>query len=322
MASIRPLGKKWRVQVYVNGARDSGTFDTRQEASRWALEREAELGGKKLPAKSYGDALSRYAREVAPSHKGSRWELVRLKSLQKEPMAKRRLSGLSASDFADWRDARLAEVKPGTVARELNLIHSVLESARRDWGYLTVNPLSDVRWPTTPAGRKRGVTADEVDAVAAAFGVKTKLLADTATQRVGLMFLFALETAMRSGEMCGLRWRDIHLTARYACLPETKNGDKREVPLSTRAVDILKALPEGEGPVFGVDDVLRDALWRKTRPKALKSLRFHDTRGEAIRRLSKKFDVLQLARVIGHRDLKSLMHYYDATASELATLLD
>lgn len=43
MASIRPSASKWRVQVYVNGTRDSDTFETCKEAAQWALEREAEL---------------------------------------------------------------------------------------------------------------------------------------------------------------------------------------------------------------------------------------------------------------------------------------
>lgn len=114
---------------------------------------------------------------------------------------------------------------------------------------------------------------------------------------------------------------DVHLSARYVTLPRTKNGDVREVPLSMRAVDIIKALPEGDGPVFGLDDALRDALWRKTRPLALADLHFHDARSEAIWRLSKKLDVLQLARVIGHRDLNSLLIYFRESASDMATRL-
>src|SRR3546814_2661624 len=46
MASIKPNGSGYRVQVYVKGVRDSGTFPTRKEAAQWALEREAELKGR------------------------------------------------------------------------------------------------------------------------------------------------------------------------------------------------------------------------------------------------------------------------------------
>lgn len=324
MASIYRNGTRWRAQVYVAGTRDSDTFPTRQEAAQWALAREAELSGRKLPDKSLKDAMRLYANDEAPKHRGGRWELVRLKSLEKDGMARRRVAGLTGDDFADWRDARLKKVKPGTVAREMNLLRSVLEFVRLPpHRWIRENPMTDVRWPQTPPGRARRVSPEEVQAVAAAFGVET-LRADTATQRVGLTFLFALETAMRSGEICGMLPVDVFLRSRYVVLPVTKNGDRREVPLSTRAVEILDMLLAqcGDGPVFGLDAAMRDALWRKTRPKALKDLHFHDTRGEAIWRLSKKLDVLQLARVIGHRNPASLMIYYRESAAEMAMRLD
>jgi integrase len=94
------------------------------------------------------------------------------------------------------------------------------------------------------------------------------------------------------------------------------------VPLSTRAVEILRALPRSSAPAFDIHPSIRDALWRKYRPKDLLDLHFHDTRSEAVSRLSKKFDVLQLARVIGHRDLNSLLIYYKESASEMAKRLD
>lgn len=319
MASIQKHGKKWRVQVYVNGVRDSYVAVTRQEAAQWALHRESELSGRKLPDRTLEDAMKRYETEVTPLHRGQKWEITRLNALRKDPIAKRKLAGLAGNDFADWRDSRLKKVAPATAAREMNLLRSVLEHARRDWHWLKVNPMGDVKWPTTPPGRRRRVPAAEVDAVVAAFGVGT-LKAETATQRVGLAFLFALETAMRAGEIVGLHWKDVH--DRHVVLPMTKNGDRREVPLSTRAVAILEVLPKGEGPVFGLEGPLRDALWRKVRPKAVGDLHFHDTRAEAIWRLSKRFDVLQLARVIGHRDPRSLMLYYNESAADLAKLLD
>ncbi len=321
MASIQRNGARWRVQLYLHGVRDSRSFDTRQEAAQWALARTAELTGKKLPDHTLADALGRYAREVAPAHKGARWEIVRLRAFLADPLAKRRLAGITGADMAGWRDTRLRQVKPGSVARELTLFRSVFEACRRDWQWLRENPLADVRWPTCPPGRARRVPPAEVEAVARAFGVWDALPSETATQRVGLAFLFALESALRSGEIVGLHWRDVHLADRYVVLPATKNGDVREVPLSSRAVELLQALPAGEGPVFGLTAQLRDALWRKTRPKALAALHFHDTRAEAIWRLSKKLDVLQLALVIGHRDPKSLMIYYRESAADMAKRL-
>ncbi|UYB51214.1 site-specific integrase [Xanthomonas sp. AM6] len=322
MASIQKSGNKYRVQVYVDGVRDSATKKTRQEAAQWALEREAELRGTKLPDKTYSDAMQRYSDEVAPKRGGSHWELIRLKALKRDPIAARRIAALGPEDFSRWRDDRLTQVKPGTVAREMNLLRAVLEVARRDWRWIRENPMSDVRWPQTPKGRARRVSAEEVAALAAAFGVWDKLSAETATQRTGLAFLFALETAMRSGEILALTWPNIHLDDRYVHLPKTKNGDSRDVPLTLRACEILRALPLGFGPVFAIDAATRDALWRKVRDKTPHRLvHFHDSRAEAIWRLSKKLDVLQLARVIGHRDLKSLMIYYNEPASSLARQL-
>lgn len=319
MASIQKHGRKWRVQVYVNGVRDSHVAATRQEASQWALHRESELSGRKLPDRTLEDAMKRYAAEVAPTHRGERWETIRITALRKHAIANRKLAGLIGSDFADWRDGRLKKVSAATVAREMNLLRSVLEHARRDWHWIKVNPMGDVKWPTTPPGRRRRVPQAEVDAVVEAFGVG-KLSAETATQRVGLAFLFALETAMRAGEIVGLHWKDVH--DRHVVLPITKNGDRREVPLSARALAILEVLPKEDGPAFGLAGPIRDALWRKLRPKSVGDLHFHDTRAEAIWRLSKRLDVLQLARVIGHRDPRSLMLYYNESAADLAKLLD
>ena len=309
------------MQVYTAGVRDSKVFPTRQEAAQWALQREAELTGRRLPDRSLADALRLYAREEAPKHRGEKWEVVRLAAIERDAMAKRKLAGLSGDDFAKWRDARLAQVKPGTVAREMNLLRSVLEFVRLPpHRWIHANPMTDVKWPQTPPGRARRVDPKEVEAVVEAFGIG-ELQSVTATQRTGLAFLFALETAMRSGEILGLRPEHVHLRSRYVELPRTKNGDRREVPLSSRAVEILEALPPAD-PVFGLDDKMRDALWRKTRPAALRDLHFHDSRGEAVWRLSKKLDVLQLARVIGHRNPASLMLYYRESAAEMATLLD
>jgi integrase len=44
---------------------------------------------------------------------------------------------------------------------------------------------------------------------------------------------------------------------------------------------------------------------------------FHDARASALTRMSKKLDVLTLARVSGHRNINQLMTYYRETAAEI-----
>jgi len=220
---------------------------------------------------------------------------------------------------AAWKDRRLKSVSGASVRREMNLLLSVLEISRREWGWLHVNPARDVKRPPSPPSRKRRVTQDEADRIALALGV-SDTESVTARNRTGLAWLFALETAMRSGEIVGLRWEDVG--AKSVTLPRTKNGDVRQVPLSMRAREIIAALPVTDGPVFGLTDQVRDVLFREARDTTgIKGLHFHDSRSEAIWRLSKKLDVLELARMIGHRNIASLMLYFNVDADTLADRL-
>lgn len=320
MASIQKHSKGWRAQVARRGKRLSKVFPTRQEAKDWAARQEyLILNAEKVAAQgTFGELLERYEREVSPGKRGARWEILRLRKLARDKIAKVTLGDLSASDFSDWRERRSREVSPGSVIREMQLLSSVLNMARKEWGLIPSNPMSNVRRPTKPASRDRLPTTEEMERLAISAGSD---LSKT-TARAFHAFLFALETAMRAGEIVGLTWADIDLGSRVAHLPTTKNGTARDVPLSTEAVRLLKALPEGD-PVFGLTSQQLDALWRKLRYRAgVEGLTFHDSRHAAITRLSRKLDVLALARMVGHRDLKMLSVYYNETAAELAKRLD
>ena len=180
------------------------------------------------------------------------------------------------------------------------------------------NPISDVRRPQEPPARTRLPSAEEIERLRHVAGEDlTK-----AQGRAWHAFLFACETAMRAGEIVGLAWERIDLEKRVAHLPQTKNGYAREVPLSSEAVRLHKALPESD-PAFGLTSVQLDAIWRKVRDKAAADgLRFHDSRGEALTRLARKVDVLTLARISGHRDVNLLLRvYYRETSADIAKRL-
>lgn len=328
MATISKRGKRWQAQVYVRGTRRAQSFDSRSEAMAWAVRVEAELAGGRdaVRGKTLRDAAESYLLSVAPRHRGERWERLRLALLLRTwSRADALLADLTDLDFAALRDARAAVVSAGTVLREMGLARAVLEHARLDLRWISVNPMSDVRMPPQPPARRRRVGDDEIEAMLSALGYRRGDAPVLLRQQVAIAFLLALETAMRSGEILSLRWGDVR--EKSVTIQQTKNGDARDVPLSPAARDLLALMPRAGPLVFGVKPGSRDALWRKARVAAMRecasvaTLHFHDSRAEAIWRLSKKLGVLDLARVIGHRDPRSLMLYYNASADELADAL-
>lgn len=320
----------WRVKIRLAGLpSESASFDTKAQSVAWALAREKELRetrkGNILP-RSLGQAIDRYLIEVAPTHRGSRYEALRLHALRGDgkgdplpPLPVHKLlDEVTVADMTTWQRARLAQVKPATVLREINLLRSVFESARRDWQWCRGNPIKDVRKPPKPPPRRRVISQDELRRLLLALGYDGKV--EREGHQVAVCLLLALETAMRAGEMLGLTWGAVHLDQRFVTLPETKNGEARDVPLSRRAVELIE-LMAGADParVFTLSSASLDALFRRARDRCgIVDLHFHDSRATALTRLSERLDVLELARMVGHRDLKSLMVYYRKTAAQLA----
>lgn len=319
MASFhRTENGKWRALVARKGKRKSKTFRTKQEAKDWAARQEYVILNKDdVDSKtSFGDMLDRYAREVSTRKKGARWEIIRIEKIRRDKIARIGMGDLTAADFAGWRDRRLLEVKPSSVNREMVLMSSALNVAVKEWGMIRENPMKDVRKPKKPPARERLVTEGEIERMAFVAGDDL----NTVTARAFHCFLFAIETGMRAGEIARLRREDIN--GRVARLHHTKNGHPRDVPLSNEAMRLVETLPTLE-PVFGLRVDQIDALFRKVRDKAgVKGLTFHDSRHTAITRLSRKLDVLALAKMVGHKNLNELLTYYDESAESLADRLD
>lgn len=320
LSSIRKMKNgRWQAQIARGGIRRSKMFDTKQAAKDWAAREEHLALNAKPPGETttLAAAFKRYANEVSPTRRGERWEIVRLKKLSTYPLAQMTMTDITAKDVAEWRDNRLKEIMPSSVRREMELMSAVFSVARAEWGLIAASPMTDVRRPKASPARKRRVSASEFEALAISAGADLT----NATARAHHAFLFAIETAMRAGEIVGLTWGAVDLKARVAHLPMTKNGEPRDVPLSTEAVRLIEALPVAD-PVFDLTSRQLDVLWRKLRDRAgVVNLTFHDARHEAITRLARRVDVLDLARIVGHRDISQLMTYYDATAGEIAERL-
>jgi integrase len=328
MGSVRKRGQTWRAEVYRRGTRDSATFETRAEAVDWIVRREGELldGKGARGSKTLADAIDAHL-EQSPRGRSERARLVELKG---KPWAKKPLRELTPADIADWRDARSKVVKPETVRREMTLLRSVLERARLELQWIAVNPIRDVRRPPKQPARKRLISDAERDAMVAALGFDGRRV-ETVQHEVAVAFLVALETAMRAGEILALKPADVDYKRRVATLHKSKSGPGRDVPLSTRAVELLKlirakkllhARSASDGRLWHCDGDTLDATFRRARKRAgLAGFVFHDARASALTRLAKVLSPYDLARMAGHSSLAMTMVYYRESAESIAERL-
>jgi integrase len=288
-------------------------------------ERHAMLIGRPAPGKTLGDLLRRYAEVVVEGKRGGRWESFRLLAVARDKIGDVSLEKLSSQHLSDWRDRRLKEVSAASVDREITIISAAFTKAIKEWCWLKENPMRNVQRPQTPPARTRRISDDELEKLLFVLGYDRESKPEMVQARIGAALLFTIETAMRAGEICGLTWARVDTGKRLAHLDKTKNGHPRDVPLSREALRIIEQLR-------GVDDVLvfalstaqLDALFRKARDRAMiEGLHFHDSRREALTRLAAKVDVMTLAKISGHRDLRILSNtYYAPDMSAVADKLD
>lgn len=331
MATYIKRGSVWRVQIYHAGKRYSATRDTKAEAREWAMQKEADLirqvdavDNPHNAGHTVAAALILYRDTITVNKRGERWETVRInKFLRMLPFKDDPVAELSPAAIAAWRDDQLKVLAPASVSREMAVLSAVLDVCRREWGWMKHDPVRDVRKPPKPRARDRLITDHEREAMLRELGYMDGIPIETHQQQIAVGWLLALETAMRAGEVFGLEWKRVNLPKRFVRLAETKNGDWRDVPLSARAVELLEAMRGvDKAQVFTVDSQVASTLFRRARMRAkIEDLTFHDSRHDAITRLAQKLNVLQLARMVGHRDIRSLQTYYNETAESMARLL-
>ena len=326
MASISLRGRTWRAEVYRKGERITGSFDTEAEARVWATKTEARLDAKVTKAQirqtptnvSTAALFDQYALEVSPGKRGGRWELIRLLALSRHPVFQGIAADLDGAALAEWRDERLRSVKASTVNRDLNLVSAVFTRAMKEWRLpLNRNPVSDLMRPPQPRGRDRLVSEDERALIVRELCWDGETAPSDLMQWTAWAFCFALETGMRQGEILAIRRQHLHQT--WVHLPLTKNGDSRDVPLSTRALALLALLPDVGDRLVPLSSGTCGAYFREAARRAgVAGITFHDSRHAAATAMAEKLTALELARVLGHRDLRATAGYYNQKASALA----
>jgi len=326
MASIRKRGSKYEVQIRrVNCKSVTKSFIRLSDAKRWARMMEVKADCHDLPISQADlnqyklkDIIERYRDEVSVKKKSYNTEVYILNAFLRTDLAKLRLIQLTPSDFGLYRENRLKSVKAGTVNRELGIIQHALSIARDEWGIpLKENPLDRLKKLKVNNMRDRRLKAGELEKI---------IVSSQATKNpyVLSIILFAIETAMRRGEILNIEREHIDFDSRTLKIPVTKNGYSRTIPLTNKAIEILKSTPSQVDKVFPVSgNALRLSWGRIIKRSGIQDLHFHDLRHEAVSRFFEmNLSIAEVSLISGHRDARMLFRYTHLRPQEIANKLN
>jgi integrase len=339
MATIRKHRGKFQVQIRRKGFSPlTRTFLKLSDAKEWATlqERQADRGElgpdrKVLETLTLADLVTRYRDEVLPGKKGGKVEAIMLSAFLRHYICKKRLSDLTAADFKKWADEKIAGEKgkpgvtPKSAKRLLSPVQHMFELAMTSWDVpLRENPLSRLKLKVADNKRERRLRKGELDRLVTAAG-------KTRNPFILPVIRFALETAMRRGEILALRVKDVDIERCTATIRESKNGHSRTIPLTSLAVALLETTiavmtddaKVKNGRIFPITPIALRLAWdRLTKRAKIDYLNFHDLRHEAISRFFELgLTVPEVASISGHRDLRMLFRYAHATHASIRAKL-
>lgn len=341
MATVSKYRDAWKCQVRKKGyPTQTQSFGTKAAAEHWGRAIEADIGrGTFVPSTAaetmtVAALLDRYIIEVSATKRSGKSDEGRAKTL-KAHMGAYKLTALTTTILATYRNQRVIVRAPQTVVHELNLLNRSLRIATSEWGIVLPGGIPRIIKPKKPEGRDRRVTNEEIEA----------LIAGTESPQLAFVIGLAVETAMRRAEALSLRKELIDRTKRTAHLPKTKTDTPRTIPLSSRALAVLDrawALSDSAvGPVFtlkpgSATQGFQRAVKRErkrheveckkcgvlTDPHYMVDLVFHDLRHEATSRLFERgLGIMEVASVTGHKTLDMLRRYTHLRAEDLALKL-
>jgi integrase len=316
MAYFKQLKTKyWQVQIRRYGVKpETKTFPTRDEAKIWARLIESEIDRGIYVSRyeaehiTFSELVHRYQKEVTPTKKSASREISRLKCLDKF-FGEVTLARINSEMVARFRDERLSlNLSGATIIKDLNTLSHIIDTAIKEWGlYTSQNPVKNIRKPRVNNSRSRRLSYEE-EIILLAKCREHSLMMES-------VVIFAIETAMRLGEIINLNWSDIDIERKIATLHITKNGEVRQVPLSRVAIASVKSLPRsiGSSKVFWRWKTVSsfESSWQRVLAKSeIKNFKFHDLRHEATSRLFEmNLNMMEVSTITGHKTLQMLKRY-------------
>ena len=329
----------YTVRVRLKGyPQQVATFSRLTDAKTWAASTETAIKEgrhfKTAEAKkhTFADLADRYIKDVLP---GKPKQEVRKKMQMewwKDRMGVYALADVTPALIVQCRDElangityRGTQRTPATVVRYMAALSHAFTIAVKEWGWLDDSPTRKVKKPTEARGRVRFLDDDE----------RQRLLIackESSSEWLYMCVILALSSGMRQSELMGLKWQDVNLKDGFIILHETKNGDRRRVPLSGLALTLLNEhskirrldtpllFPSERNPQKPIN--LRSAFEYAMKRAEIKEFHWHDLRHCTASYLAMNgASLAEIAEILGHKTMQMVKRYAHLSVGHVSNVV-
>ena len=316
MAYVAKHKDKWRAQVVKDGIRKTAVWATKREATEWAnrVELEIQKGVISAHTRTLREAVDKYLDTVSVNKRDAvEWERRRFEAFIGF-FGDVALDSITSESIGRWRSARMKEVSGSTILRDSGLYRNLFKVALNEWRWIKSNPYQGVRLPKSNSPRVQVWRWQQIKRVLrGGQRVGGKTLEVTQAFHIALRTGMRLKESMMAPQCFDRQRRVVDLTS-----SKTAAGGET-VPLTRQGYRLMLTMP----PAFDLSENRASMLFCHLLNNLLiTDLQFRDARATALTLMARRMDVMTLARISRHKDLKLLLScYYRETAEDISKRL-
>lgn len=317
--AIYQRGKNWYIDFTFHGQRIREMIGpSRKGAEKVIAKRKAEIAENKFldvrkdpaPIKFY-DFAKEYLQWAKANKKPSTYTRdISIMRLFDNEFQGKTLNEITAWQIEKWKSKRKEGLQAGSVNRELALLKHMFSMAVK-WRKLKENPAKDVKRFKGETKRVRYLMPNEIQ----------RLLSNCGDLLEGLLkpiVTLAVHTGMRKGELLGLEWERVNFEQGIISLFDTKNHERRDIPMNETVKATLQAIERKGDLIFPnrngrqIDGVpLYFAFHEALRKSGITDFRFHDLRHTFASNLvmQEGVELNDVRELLGHKDMSMTLRY-------------
>jgi integrase len=324
---------RYQAQVRLKGyPLQSATFNRKTDAKRWIQNTESAIREgrhfktSEAKKRTLSELIEKYIKDILPSKPKSMNAQGRQLRWWSNEIGYLTLADITPSVLAETRDKLHEGRQPATVVRYMAALSHAFTIAVNEWEWLNDNPMRKVRKPKEPRGRVRFLNEDE----------RHRLLDSckkSKTKHLYPVVVLALSTGMRQMEIMNLTWDDVDISRGLITLHETKNGERRAVPLVGHAKEVVKELSKvrrlDTNIIFYSDTKPSTPIFIRTpwnnalKDSGINDFKFHDLRHTTASYLAMNgASLAEIAEILGHKTLSMVKRYAHLSEQHTSKVLE